>query len=184
MAEAAAAHPGERVEVWFEDEARFGQKGSLTSVWAERGTRPTAAKQTAYGNLHVLTAACPATGRAEGLIAPRLNAGVVQVFLDGLSATIPAGTHVVMVWDGAGYHTAGALRVPANLTLVGLPPYSPELNPVENLWHYLRSHYWSLRVYRDYEALEEAAMAAWRAVCLVPEAVRSICAAPYVSNCA
>jgi hypothetical protein len=55
---------------------------------------------------------------------------------------------------------------------------------VENLWHYLRSHYWSLRVYRDYEALEEAAMSAWRAVCLKPELVNSICNAPYVSACA
>ena len=61
-------------------------------------------------------------------------------------------------------------------------PYSPELNPVEDLRHYLRAHYWSLRVYRDYKALEEAAMAAWRAVCLVPELVRSICAAPYVRD--
>jgi transposase len=72
----------------------------------------------------------------------------------------------VLVWDGAGYHTGGDLVVPPNVSLIQLVPYSPELNPVENLWHYLRSHYWSLRVYRDYEALEEAAMAAWRAVCL------------------
>ena len=71
MREVEAAHPGERVEVWFEDEARFGQKGSLTTVWAERGSRPTAPKQTAYANLQVLTAACPATGRAEGLAAER-----------------------------------------------------------------------------------------------------------------
>jgi transposase len=179
VAEAAAAHPAERVEVWFEDEARFGQKGSLTAVWAERGSRPTAPKQTAYGNLHVLTAVCPATGRAEGLIAPRLNTGVVQVFLDGLSATIPDGVHVVMVWDGAGYHTAGALRVPANMTLVGLPPYSPELNPVERLWLYLRQHYWSNRVYEDVDAVEEAAMAGWRSVCLNPAKIRSICRCEY-----
>jgi putative transposase len=90
--------------------------------------------------------------------------------------------HAVLVWDGAGYHTGNELVVPANVSLIQLVPYSPELNPVENLWHYLRSHYWSLRVYRDYEALEEAAMAAWRAVCLEPGSVRSICAAPYVSD--
>ena len=68
--EATAGRPGERVEVWFEDEARFGQKGSLTTVWAERGSRPTAPEQTAYGNLHVGTAVCPATGRAEGRSEP------------------------------------------------------------------------------------------------------------------
>jgi hypothetical protein len=59
-----------------------------------------------------------------------------------------------------------------------LPAYSPELNPLENLWHYPRSHYWSLRVYRDYESRNEAAVIAWRALCLVPELIRSVCAAP------
>lgn len=152
----------------------------MTRVWAGRGTRPAAPKQTAYGNLHVLTAACPATGRAEGLISPVLNAGVVQVFLDQLAATIPRGTHVVLVWDGAGYHVAKALRVPANLTLVGLPPYSPELNPVERLWRYLRQRHWSNRVYDDIEALEEAALAGWRAVCLDEPKVRSICRCEYL----
>ena len=87
-----------------------------------------------YANLHVLTAVCPATGQAEGLICQRLKAPVVQLFLDQLSATIPAGVHVALVWDGAGWHTAGSLRVPANLTLIPLPPYSPELQPAEHLW--------------------------------------------------
>ena len=155
----------------------------MTSARAERGSRPTAPKQTAYGDLHVLTAACPATGRAEGRIAPRLDAGAVQVFLDGLSATIPAGTHVVPVRDGAGYHTAKALRPPANLTLVGLPPYSPELNPVERLRLYLRQHFRSNRVYEDVDAVEEAAMAGWRAVRLDPARAKSICRCEYLEAC-
>src|SRR5262249_19247454 len=175
VAEVAAAHPGQRVEVWFEDEARFGQKGSLTTVWAERGSRPAAPKQTAYPNLHVLSAVCPATGRAEGLVAPRLNAGVVQTFLDGLSATIPAGARVVLVWDGAGYHVAKALRVPPDLTAVRMPPYGPELNRVERLWLSLRQHHWPNRVSPDTDALEEAAVGGWRAVCLTPEKVKTIC---------
>ena len=167
--------------MWFEDEARFGQKGTLTGVWAERGSRPTAPKQTAYANLHVLTAACPATGRAEGLVAPRLNAAVTQTFLDQLSAAVPRGVHVLLVWDRAGYHLAKALRVPANLTVLCLPPYSPELNPVERLWLYLRQHYWSNRVYPDIEALEEAAVSGWRAVCLRPDKVKSICRCEYLA---
>lgn len=61
-----------------------------------------------------------------------------------------------------------------------LPPYSPELNPVERLWLYLRSHYWSNRVYADIEALEEAAVSGWRAVCLNPEKVKSICRCEYL----
>ena len=130
----------------------------------------------------MLTAVCPASGRAEGLISPRLNTGVVQVSLDGLSATIAAGVHAVMVWGGAGYHVAKGLRVPANLTLVGLPPYSPELNPVERLWLYLREHHWSNRVYADVDAVEAAAMSGWRSVCLDEAKVRSICRCEYLSE--
>jgi transposase len=166
--------------VWFEDEARFGQKGTLTAVWAERGSRPTAPKQTGYANLRVLSAVCPAAGRAEGLVAPRLNAGVVQMLLDQLSATVPRGTHVLLVWDRAGYHVAKALRVPANLTVLCLPPYAPELNPVGRLWRYLRQRHWSNRVYPDVEALEEAAVSGWRAVCLRQDKVKSICRCEYL----
>ena len=183
MAAVAAAHPDERVEVWFEDEARFGQKGTLTRVWADRGSRPTAPKQGGFGNLHVLTAVCPASGRAEGLISAVLNTSVVQTFLDQLSETIPVGVRVALVWDGAGYHSASAaLRCPANLTLVTLPPYAPELNPVERLWLYLREHHWSNRTYKDIDALEDAANDGWRAVCLHPEKIKTICRCEYIAG--
>ena len=88
----------------------------------------------------------------------------------------------MLLWDNAGYHVGGGLVVPENVSLIGLLPYSPELNPVENLWHYLRSHHWSHRVYPDYEALRDAAAESWRAVCLDPEKIRSICAAPYLNE--
>jgi transposase len=179
VAEVAAAHPGEEVEVWFEDEARFGQQGTLTHVWARRGSRPAAPKQVGYANVQVMTAVCPATGRAEGLIAQRLDARLTQPFLDQLSATIPAGVHVLLVWDGAGWHTAGALAVPENLTLLRLPPYSPELNPVERLWRYLREHHWSNRVYEGIGELEQAAVCGWRAACLRPELIKSVCRCEY-----
>jgi transposase len=175
-----AARPGERVEVWFEDAARFGQKGTLTTVWAERGSRPTAPKQGAFGNLHVPTAVCPATGEAEGLVSAALNAEVVQLFLDQLAATTPAGTHRLLVWDGAGYHVAKALRVPPSLTVLTLPAYAPELNPVERLWRYLRQHHWANRVYPTLADLEDAAVGGWRAVCLNAERIRTVCRCDYL----
>ena len=174
------AHPDEDVQVWFEDEARFGQQGTLCRVWARKGSRPRGVKQTQYGYLYVLTAVCATTGAASGLISPTLNIGVINVFLRQFSGELPRGVHAVLVWDGAGYHTGDGVVVPSNISLIRLVPYSPELNPVENLWHYLRSHYWSLRVYATYEALEEAAVTSWRRVCLVPESIRSICAVPYI----
>lgn len=72
--------------------------------------------------------------------------------------------------------------MPGNVTLVKLPPCCPELNPIENLWHYLKCHFWSNRAYPDYDALEAAAMTAWRAAVLDQDLVRSVCAAPYLPD--
>jgi transposase len=182
IAAIAAQHPGEEVQVWTQDEARFGQKGTLTRVWARRGSRPRRVRQDGRESLYVLTAVCAASGAAVGLVMPELNTAVVNLFLEEFARQLAPGVHAVLLWDNAGYHTGGGLVVPPNVTLIGLLPYSPELNPVENLWHYLRSHHWSHRVYMDYEALRDAATETWRAVCLDPEKIRSICAAPYLAE--
>jgi transposase len=130
----------------------------------------------------VLTAVCAASGAAVGLIMPELNTAVINLFLEQFARQLAPGVHAVLLWDNAGYHVSDALVVPANVSLIGLLPYSPELNPVENLWHYLRSHHWSNRVYQDYDALLEAATESWRRVCLDPERIRSVCAAPYLTE--
>ena len=111
-----------------------------------------------------------------------MNTKIVNIFLERFSQTIPEGEHAVMIWDGAGFHTSHSLVVPKNVTVVQLPPYSPELNPIENLWHYLKSHFWSNRAYANYDALEEAAMTAWRHAVLDEELVKSVCAAPYLDR--
>lgn len=182
LAMIAAAHPGKRLRVYFEDEARFGQQGTLTNVWALRGSRPTAVRQTEYGYLWVLGLVCPETGHAEGLLSPRLNTAVVNVFLDQFSRTLAADEHAVVIWDGAGFHTSRTLRLPPNVSVVQLPAYSPELNPIENLWHYLKSHYWSNRAYDNYEALEESAIAAWHHAVLDTTLMKTVCAVPYLNR--
>jgi transposase len=178
----AKEHPNKQLRVYFQDESRFGQQGTNTNVWAPQGSRPTAIRQTEYQYLWVIGAACPETGHAEGLLSPQLNTAIINTFLEQFSVTIPDGEHAVMVWDGAGFHTAKALCVPENVTLVRLPPYSPELNPIENLWHYLKSHFWSNRAYDDYDALEQAAMTAWKTAVLDQALVQSVCAAPYINR--
>jgi len=87
-----------------------------------------------------------------------------------------------MIWDGAGFHVAKELCVPENVTLVKLPPDSPELNPIENLWHDLKSHFWSNRAYDDYDALEQAAVDAWEQAVLDPELMKTVCAAHYLNR--
>ena len=145
-------------------------------MWAQVGSRPPAIKQTQYDYLYVFTAVCPETGEASGLITPKANTGTMDAFLEHFARELPPDVHAVLVLDRAGWHTAKSLKMPANVTLVHLPPKSPELNPVENLWHYLRSHYWSNRLYKTWEDLKAAAIDAWRRVCMVPDLVKSICA--------
>ena len=178
----AAAQPGQELQVWFEDEARFGTQGTITRVWAKKGSRPRAVRQNGREWLYVLMAVGVGTGAASALIMPELNAAVVNLFLEQFSGEPPAGVHAVLIWDGAGYHTSKDLVVPSNVSLIHLPPYSPELNPVENLWHYLKSHFWSNRSYDDYEALEEAAVSAWRTAVLDAALMKTVCAAPYIER--
>lgn len=147
-----------------------------------RGSRPRALRQTKYEWLYVIGAVCPQTGQSVGLLSPMINTDMMSSFFEQFAAEVSSNIHVVMVWDQAGFHTSKNLKIPANVTIVPLPPYSPELNPVENLWHYLRSHYWSNRIYADYDALRIAACDAWQQVCLEPAMLRSICHCPYIER--
>ena len=76
----AKEHPDRRIEAWFEDEARFGQQGTLARVWTRRGTRPRAVKQTGYEWLYVLAAVCPSSGRTAGLLLPYIDARLKNIF--------------------------------------------------------------------------------------------------------
>jgi len=178
----AADHPEKDVRVYFQDEARFGTQGTITRVWARKGSRPRAVRQNGREWLYVLMAVCAATGSASALIMPELNTAVVNLFLEQFSRDLPVGVHAVLIWDGAGFHTGKGLVVPGNVSLIRLPPYSPELNPVENLWHYLRSHHWSNREYEGYEGLQEEAIRSVRAVCQDVERLKTVCNADYVNR--
>ena len=104
----------------------------------------------------------PGTDNAFALILPDANAAGMQAFLDAFAAKIADDEHVALVLDGAGWHSATSLRVPANITLVPLPPYSPELNPVERVWLYLKERFLSMRLLNDYKAIVTAASRAWK----------------------
>jgi hypothetical protein len=162
------------------DEARFGQQGTLTRVWARKGSRPTAVKQTRYEWVYLYAAVEPATGHSVALQAPHVDTATMNIFLRMVSEDLGPGDHAVLIMDQAGWHKAKALKAPANITILYLPPYSPELNPVENLWGYLRSHYLSNRVFDNYDHLLAAGAAAWQN--LTPERLKSVCACPYLTH--
>lgn len=162
------------------DEARFGQQGTTTRMWARTGSRPTAVKQTRYEWVYLYAAVEPATGASVALQAPNINTGTMNVFLKMLAADLGPRDHAVLIMDQAGWHKARKLVVPDNITILYLPPYSPELNPVERLWAYMRSHYLSNRAYDGYDHLLDASAQAWQQ--LTPELLRSVCACPYLER--
>ena len=162
------------------DEARFGQQGTTTRVWARTGSRPTAVKQTKYEWVYLYAAVEPATGASVALQAPHVNTGTMNVFLTMLADELGARDHAVLIMDQAGWHKAKALTLPDTITALYLPPYSPELNPVERLWAYLRSRFLSNRAFADYDHLLQAGAEAWQQ--LTPERLRSLCRCDYLTR--
>ena len=124
----------------------------------------------------------PATGKDFTLVLPSVNAAVMDLFLEHFAATLPKNVHAVMVLDGAGWHDERALCVPNNVTLVTLPPYSPELNPVERVWLYLRERFLSMRILGDTEAIIDACCTAWIALTREPDRLRSLCNYPWIQE--
>jgi transposase len=98
----------------------------------------------------------------------------MQLHLDEIARRVARGAHAVLLLDRAGWHTTGHLVVPKNLTLIFLPSRAPELNPVENVWQYLRQNWLSNRVFETYEAIIEAACEAWRKLVEQPCLITSI----------
>ena len=164
----------------MQDEARIGQQGTLTKVWGETGSRPTAVKQTEYEWAYLFAAVNPSSGASSALIAPTVNTSYMNEHLRFISEVAGPQTHVVLVLDQAGWHVAKALQVPANVTLLHLPPYSPELNGTERVWAYMRSHYLSNRLYKDYDAIFEALQKAWNS--LTPERLASLTHTDWITH--
>ena len=98
----------------------------------------------------------------------------MQLHLDEISRNVATGAHAVLILDRAGWHTTNNLGLPANITPIFLPSRAPELNPVENVWQYLRANWLSNRVFDTYEAIIEAACNAWQNLTVRPETITSI----------
>ena len=152
----------------------MGQQGTLTRVWAERGTRPRASRDTRYKWAYIFGAVCPARGATAALVMPFANTETMNAHLVEISSTVAAGAHAILVMDGAGWHGAKALRLPDNITIVTLPPYAPELNPVENVWAYLRANRLAISVFDSYEDIVDRCCDAWTFFANDPHRVRSI----------
>jgi hypothetical protein len=161
-------------EVSCKDEARIGQKNGQVRQWARRGTRPRQPADQRYDNAYLFGAICPARGGGAALALPYADADMMQLHLDEIARNVAEGPHAVLILDRAGWHTTSKLDLPDNITPIFLPSRAPELNPVENVWQYLRQNWLSNTVFEDYDAIVDAACQAWRKLIADPERITSI----------
>lgn len=127
----------------------------------------------AYGAVNVCT------GELDSLILPHVNTECMQLFLNEVSARHPQD-RIIMVIDGAGWHRSDALQPPENIYLLKLPPYAPELNPIEHVWDELREKFFHNRVFKSLNALEDHLSMALKTMELDPSTVGSIVSWPWI----
>jgi len=162
------------IEVWFADEARIGQKNKITRRWARRGTRPSAPRDQRTASAYIFGAICPKQGKGAALVLPRCNSAAMTLHLAEIAKAVAPGAHAVLMLDQAGWHRSDKLVVPANITLLPLPPRCPELNPVENVWQYLRENWLSNRIFRSQGDILDHCCYAWNRLTAQPWTIMSI----------
>src|SRR3712207_4904956 len=120
-----------------------------------------------------------AAGLDRGVL-PQVSTAAMNEFLARFAATLAEDEHAVLVLDRAGWHTARKLVVPSNITLVWLPPYAPQLHPVERVWLFLRERHLSHRLLNTYTAIVDALCQAWNT--LTAERLHSLTSYPYLEQ--
>lgn len=163
------------VDIWFQDEARVGQQGTVTRLWAKTGTRPRAVRQLQYEYAYIFGAVCPEQDTGIALILPAVNNDAMKLHLEEISKNVPKGRHAVIVVDRAAWHTSDKVNCFDNITLLPLPPAAPELNPTEQVWQWLRDRDLANRCYSGYEDILSASSTAWNKFCGVKNQIKNLC---------
>jgi DDE superfamily endonuclease len=154
---------------------RGAQKGGHSYVWAAVGSRPPMVRDNRHETAYIFGAICPARAAGAAIIAPAANTECMNLHLAEISTQVTPGAVAILICDGAGWHkTGGKLAVPDNIRLLPLPAYSPELNPMENVWEYLRANKLAGCVWENYDAIQHACADAWRWFVADPDRIRSI----------
>lgn len=169
------------IEIHFEDESRIGQQGSTTRIWARKGTRPRVVRQKQFISTNIFGAVCPDRDQGFALVLPEKNTETMQLFVNEFSKTIPPGKHAILVGDRAGWHITPKLKKPKNVSFVPLPPYSPELNPIEQLWRQLKQKWLANRCFKDYSDVMNSTARAWKEFTSNNGAIKRLCSRSWAS---
>lgn len=135
-----------------------------------------------YTNAYIFGAVCPARDVGAALVMPCVSIEAMNLHLAEIAKEIPQGTHAVVIIDGAGWHIEGGeLIVPDNISLLRLPPYSPELNAQENIWQFLRQNFLAGRIFDTYEEIVDSCCTAWKALINEAGRIKSIASRDWLS---
>jgi transposase len=166
-------------EVMFFDESRFGTHSKIGHGWFKTGERSRVKIKLGYQNFYLYSATNQITGEVFSLIMPKVDSAYMNEYLQRLALNV-GDKKVALIMDGAGWHKSKGLRVPENIKIIYLPPYSPELNPVERLWKYIKNNILTNRLYDTLDDLEESLCSFLNN--LSSQKIKDICSANYLSN--
>jgi hypothetical protein len=152
----------------------LASRGTLTRLWARKGTRPRAPKDCRYAWAYIFGAVCPARATGAALVMPHANTEAMNAHLAEISLHVMSGAHAILVLDGAGWHNSNSLVVPENITLLPLPPYSPRTQPGRKPLAIPCQNNLANRVFESYEDIVDVCCSAWNTLIAMPKRLASI----------
>jgi transposase len=163
--------------LFFFDEGRFGTMPTVGRCWGLRGTQVYSPVNPGYKNFYIYSSVSPHTGDSFSLFLPWVNTEMMNIYLEHFSVGFP-DKHIMLIMDRAGWHCSKNLIIPGNITIELLPPYSPELNPVERLWRWLRMHVCRNCIFDSLDDLTDKLEATYKQ--LSPQFLSSLCRCSYL----
>ena len=154
----------------FKTKHASAKKGMLTRVWARRGSGPRVPRDYRY----LFSAICPESGISAGHVCDRANTDEMNRHLVDIGAAVPRGRHALVVLDGAGWHRSKSLEIPGDVSLLRLPPYSPEPNPVETVFQFLKQGNFDNQVFATAEEVKDRVEKVWNDFAHTPGGVASL----------
>jgi transposase len=172
--EALASFPHKQpLRLMFQDEARFGRISDCCYCWCKKPLRPVVKAMLSHQYVYAYAAVSPQDGKLDSLVLPEVNGQWMQEFLTEVASRYPQ-ENIVMVLDGAGWHKSKSFAMPANLRLLFLPPYSPELNPQEHIWDELREKCFHNKTFDSLDLLEDHLVESLRVLEMQADTVKGI----------
>ena len=181
-AKAGAVEQGKELKIFFQDEARFGRIDDLRRCWAPKGVRPLLKKQIVREYTYAYGAVCPFDGDSCFLVLPKLNQSWMILMLKEMARRYQ-DNYILIICDGASAHKINQDSLPGNIKLASLPPYSPQLNPQENMWDDMREKFFYNIAFNSMDAVEDQLVTACNYYENNPPIVKSISGWNWILSC-